>query len=41
MNPHTCGHYIFDRGAKTILGKMTAFSTISGGTTRSYHVKEY
>jgi hypothetical protein len=41
MNPHTYGHLIFDKGAKTIQwGKKTAYSTNGAGTTRGYHVEE-
>jgi hypothetical protein len=40
MNPHTYHHLIFDKGAKTISGKMTAFSTNGAGTTGGYHVEE-
>jgi hypothetical protein len=41
MNPHTCGHLIFDKGAKTIQWKKkTAFSTNGAGTTGSYLVEE-
>ena len=39
MNPHTYGHLIFDKGAKTIQWKKTAFSTNGAGTTGSQHVK--
>ena len=41
MNPHTYGHLIFDKGAKTIQWKKTAFSTNGAGTTGSYHVEEW
>jgi hypothetical protein len=40
MNPHTYGHLIFDKGAKTIQWKNAAFSTNGVGTTGSYHVEE-
>jgi hypothetical protein len=41
MNPHTRGHLIFDKRAKTIQwGKKTAFSTNGAGSTGSYHVEE-
>jgi hypothetical protein len=40
MNPHTYGHSIFDKGAKTIQWKKTAFSTNGPGTTGGYHVEE-
>jgi hypothetical protein len=40
MNPHTYGHLIFDKVAKTIQWKKTAFSTNGAGTTGSYHVEE-
>jgi hypothetical protein len=40
MNPHTYGHLIFDKGAKTIQWKKTAFSTNGAGTTGGYHVEE-
>jgi hypothetical protein len=33
MNPHTYGHLIFDKGAKTIQWKKTAFSTNGAGST--------
>ena len=35
MNPHTYGHIIFDKGAKT-----TAFSTNDAGSTASQHVEK-
>jgi hypothetical protein len=36
MNPHTYGHLIFDKEAKTIQWeKKTAFSTNGAGTTGS------
>jgi hypothetical protein len=38
MNPHTYGHLIFDKGAKTIQWKRT-FSTNGDGTTCGYHVE--
>jgi hypothetical protein len=41
MNPHTHGHLIFDKGAKTIQRKKTAFSSNGAGTTGGYHVEEY
>ena len=34
------GHLIFDKGAKTIHWKKTAFSTNGPGTTGGYHVEE-
>jgi hypothetical protein len=40
MNSHTYGHLIFDKGAKTIQWKKTAFSTSGAGTTDGYHVEE-
>jgi hypothetical protein len=40
MNPHTYGHLIFDKEAKSSSGKKTAFSTNGAGTTGSYHVEE-
>jgi hypothetical protein len=45
MNPHTNGHLIFDKGAKTIQCQKkkknkTAFSTNGAGTTGGQHVKE-
>jgi hypothetical protein len=41
MNPHTYGHLIFDKGAKTIKwsGRKTVFSTNGAGTTGCYHVE--
>jgi hypothetical protein len=41
MNPHTYGHLIFDKAAKTVQRKKkTAFSTNGAGTTGCYHVEE-
>jgi hypothetical protein len=40
MNPHTYGHLIFDKEAKTTQWKKTAFSTNGAGTTGSYHVEK-
>jgi hypothetical protein len=40
MNPHTYGHLIFDKEAKSSSGKKTAFSTNGAGSTGSYHVEE-
>ena len=40
MNPHTYGHLIFDKGAKTIQWKRRAFSTNGAGTTGGYHVED-
>jgi hypothetical protein len=40
MNPHTCGHLIFDKGAKTIQWKIDSISTNGAGTTGIYHVEE-
>jgi hypothetical protein len=41
MNPHTYGHLIFDKGAKTTQwGKKTAFSTSGAGSTGGQHVEE-
>jgi hypothetical protein len=41
MNPHIYGHLIFDKGAKTIQWKKTAFSTNGAGRSGSYHVEEF
>ena len=42
MNPHTYGHLIFDKGAKTIQWeKKTAFSTDGASSTGGQHVEEY
>jgi hypothetical protein len=41
MNPHTYGHLIFDKGAKTILWKKIALSTNGAGTTGGYHIEEW
>jgi hypothetical protein len=38
MNPQC--HLIFDKVAKSIQWKMTAFSTNGAGTTGGYHVEE-
>jgi hypothetical protein len=41
MNPHTYGHLIFDKGAKTIQWeKKTEFSTNGAGSTGSEHIEE-
>jgi hypothetical protein len=40
MNPQTYGHLIFEKGAKTIQWKMTAFSTNGAASTGDYHVEE-
>jgi hypothetical protein len=40
MNPHTYGHLIFDKGAKTIQWKKDSISTDGAGTTGSYLVEE-
>jgi hypothetical protein len=40
MNPHTCGHLFFDKGAKPSSGKKTAFSTNGAVSTGGYHVEE-
>ena len=44
MNPSTYGHFIFDKGAKTIqwcvCGGEAAFSTNGDGTTGGYHIEE-
>jgi hypothetical protein len=40
MNPHTYGHLIFDKGAKTILWGEKAFSTNGSGSTGGQHVEE-
>jgi hypothetical protein len=42
MNPHTYGHLIVDKGAKTVQWKKkTAFSTNGGGSTGGQCVEEY
>jgi hypothetical protein len=41
MNPHTCGHLILDKGAKTISRKKKAFSSNGAGSTGGYHVEEF
>ena len=40
MNPHTYGHLIFDKGAKTIQWKKDSISTNGTGTTGGYQVEE-
>jgi hypothetical protein len=40
MNPHTFGHLIFDKAAKTIQWEK-AFSTNGAGSTDSHHVEEW
>jgi hypothetical protein len=39
VNPHTFGHLIFDKGAKTVHWEK-AFSTNGAGSTGSQHVEE-
>ena len=41
MNPHTYGHLIFDKGAKTIQWKKDSISTNGAGTTGCYHVEDF
>jgi hypothetical protein len=41
MNPHTYGHLIFDKGAKTIKGKKDSIFNKWTGTTGGYHVEEF
>ena len=41
MNPHTYGHIIFDKGAKTIQWKKTAFSANSAGLTVDQHIDPF
>ena len=40
MNPHTYGHLIFEKGAKTIQWMKKAFSTNGTGTTGGYNEEE-
>jgi hypothetical protein len=40
MNPYTYGHLIFDKRAKTVGKKKTAFSTKEVGSTVDQHVEE-
>jgi hypothetical protein len=43
MNPHTCGHLIFDKEDKTIQGKKKkkkTFSTNGAGSTGSQHAED-
>ena len=39
-NPHTYGHLIYGKGAKTIQWKKDSISTNGAGSTGSYHVQE-
>ena len=41
MNPHTYGHLIFDKGAKTIQWKKDSIFNNGAGTTGGYHVEEF
>jgi hypothetical protein len=41
MNPYTNGNLIFDKGAKTIQWKKTAFSTKDSASTVIQPVEEY
>ena len=41
MNPHTSGHLIFDKEAKTIHWKKDSILTNVAGPTGSYHVEEF
>ena len=40
MNPHTYGHLIFDKGAKTIQWNKARIFKNGAGTTGGYHVEE-
>jgi hypothetical protein len=40
MNPHTCGHLIFDKGAKTIQWNKNRIFKNGAGTTGGYHAEE-
>jgi hypothetical protein len=40
MNPHTYGHVIFNKGAKTTQWKQAAFSTNGAGSKGSQHVEK-
>jgi hypothetical protein len=40
MDPHTYGHLIFVKEAKTIQWKKTVFSMNGAGLTDCYHVAE-
>jgi hypothetical protein len=40
MNQHTYGHLIFDKGAKTIQWKKTAFSKTDASSTGGEYVEE-
>jgi hypothetical protein len=41
INPHTYGHLIFDREAKSIQATETAPSTNAAGLTGCLHLEEY
>jgi len=40
MNPHTYGHLLFDKGAKTIQWKKDSISTSDSGSTGGQHVEK-
>ena len=40
INPHTCGHLIFDKGGKDIQWRKTASSISGAGKTGQLHIKE-
>ena len=40
INPHTCGHLIFDKGGKNIQWEKIVFSIIGSGRTGQLCVKE-
>jgi hypothetical protein len=40
MNPHSLGHLIFDKGAKTTQGKKAAFSKNGSGSSGGLHIEE-
>ena len=40
INPHTCGHLIFDKGAKIYNGEKTISLRSGAGKTGQPHVKE-
>jgi hypothetical protein len=41
MNPHTSGHLVFDKGAKTIQWEKDSISKNGASTTGGYRVEEF